>query len=165
MQSHELFQKIGEAKAREILMYFRENERNVYKTAIATLAERKRLRPVFVLQKSVPEQVAWLLKELSNKRSEAAAEQLLQVWLLQARQSMLIQFLDGLGIAHDGKGAVDDLPEELDREKFPSTLDTLLANFEPVEVAIYLNVFNAQTPNGWVEISQALDADPRLALG
>lgn len=156
---------MGEAKARDILMYFRENERNVYKTAIGTLAERKKLRPMFVLQKSVPDQVSWLLKELTNKRSEGAAEQLLQVWLLQARQAMLIQFLDGLGIAHDGKGAVDDLPEELDREKFAPTLDALLGNFEPIEVAIYLHVFNSQTPNGWAEISQALDSDPRLALG
>lgn len=165
MQSHELFQKMGDSKAREILMYFRENERNVYKTAVATLAERRKLRPMFVLQKSVPDQVSWLLKELANKRSEGAAEQLLQVWLLQARQSMLVQFLDGLGIGHDGKGAVDDLPEELDREKFGPTIDALLGGFEPVEVAIYLHVFNAQTPNGWAEISQALENDPRLALG
>lgn len=165
MQSHELFQKMGEAKAREILMYFRENERNVYKTAIATLAERKKLRPIFVLQKSVPDQVTWLLKELVSKRSDGAAEQLLQVWLLQARQGMLIHFLDGLGIAHDGKGAVDDLPEELDREKFAPTIDALVASFEPVEVAIYLHVFNAQSPDGWPEISRALDSDPRLALG
>ena len=165
MHSHELFQKMGETKAREILMYFRENERNVYKTAIGTLAERKKLRPIFVLQKSVPDQVSWMLKELTNKRGDGVAEQLLQVWLLQARQGMLIQFLDGLGIAHDGKGAVDDLPDELDREKFGPTLDALLGNFEPAEVAIYLHVFNAQTPDGWAEISQVLDSDARLALG
>ncbi|MFM7182255.1 MAG: hypothetical protein ACKO2G_12425 [Verrucomicrobiales bacterium] len=165
MQSHELFQKMGDSKAREILMYFRENERNVYKTAIGTLAEPKKLRPIFVLQKSVPDQVSWMLKELTHKRGEGVAEQLLQVWLLQARQAMLIQFLDGLGIAHDGKGAVDDLPDELDREKFPPTIDSLLATFEPTEVAIYLHVFNEQTPNGWAEISQTLESDARLALG
>ncbi len=165
MHSHELFLKMGPDKARDILMYFRETERNLYKTAISTLAERKKLRPVFVLQKSVPEQIAWITRELSSKKSDGAAEQLLQVWLLQAKQAILVKFLDGLGIPHDGKGAVEDLPEKLDAEKLAPTIDALVAEFEPLEVAIYLHVFNAQTPTGWPEIAQALAEDPRLAVG
>ena len=165
MQAHELFLKMGADKARDILMFFRENERNLYKTAIATLAERKKLRPVFVLQKSVPDQVAWIAKELGGKRSEGAAEQLLQVWLLQARQPILIKFLDCMGIPHDGKGAVDDLPDSLDAEKLGPAIDAMVAEFDPLEVAIYLHIFQGQTSTGWPEIAKVLAEDPRLAVG
>lgn len=165
MQAHELFLKMGAEKARDILMYFRESERNLYKTAIATLAERKKLRPVFVLQKSVPDQITWITRELTSKRSEGAAEQLLQVWLWQARQPILIKFLDAMGIPHDGKGAVDDLPDTLDADKIGPTIDALTAEFDPLEVAIYLHIFQAQTSTGWPELAKVLAGDERLAIG
>lgn len=165
MHSHELFSKMGPLKANEILMYFRETERNLYKTIIATLAEPKKLRPVFVTQKSVPEQLAWIARELSAKKANAAAEQLLQVWLLQTKQPMLVKFLDGVGIQHDGKGAVEDLPETIDADKLATTINALVGEFEPLEVAIYLHVFNEQTTDGWPEIAKALAEDARLAVG
>ena len=163
MQSYELFLKMGPDKAREILMYFRDTERNVYRNALFTLAQKRNLRPVFVQKKSVPEQVDWILKEVSQKRADAVAEQLLQMWLLQARQEMLVKFLDGVGIEHDGKGAVDDLPEALDAAKVSETVSDMLGQFDATEVAIYLHVFNAQTEKGWPELSAVLEQDTRLA--
>jgi hypothetical protein len=164
MQAHELFHRMGPDLARDILMFFRETERNVYKSALTTLAQRRNLRPVFVQQKSVSEQCAWLTKELSQKRSAEVAEQLLQVWLMQARQAMLVRFLDVLGIPHDGKGAVDELPENLDAAKLKEAVDALLAEFQAKEVAVYMHIFNDQRPGGWAELAALLAEDPRLAL-
>ncbi len=150
--------------AKAVFGYFRDEERDAYKGAIATLAEQRKLRPVFVSKKSVPEQFAWLKSACARKQSAGAAEHLLQIWLLRARSEMLIKFLDGVGISHDGSGAVDDLPDTLDAEKLKSTADALLAEYPAEEVVIYLHVFQGQTPEGWSELAELLNTDSRLQL-
>ena len=144
--------------------YFRDEERDAYKGAIATLAEQRKLRPVFVTKKSVPDQIAWLKTACARKQAAGAAEHLLQIWLLRARPEMLIKFLDGVGIPHDGKGSIDDLPDSLDAEKLKTTVDALVEEYPAEEVSIYLNVFQGQTPEGWSELADVLSSDSRLQL-
>ena len=165
IQAHEIFQKAGPGLAATILAHFRENERNVYKTTLTTLAQMRNLRPVFVQQKSVVAQIEWMGKELAQRRGESMAEQVLQVWLMRAREAMLVKFVETLGIAHDGKGAVDDLPETLDAAVLKTAVDGLLAEFDAKEVAVYLHVFQMQKRDGWPELAAILAEDPRLALG
>lgn len=164
MQTHELFQHMSEDTASSVFGYFREEERDAYRGAIATLAGQRKLRPVFVTKKSVPDQFAWLKKSCARKQAADAGEHLLQIWLLRARSELLVQFLDGVGIEHDGSGAVDNLPESLDAEKLKSTVDGLVEKYPAEEVAIYLHVFQAQTPDGWPQLAELLEQDERLAL-
>ena len=84
---------------------------------------------------------------------------------MKAQSAMLVQFLDALGIAHDGQGAVEELPQTLDTSRFQPALDELLAKFPAENAAVYLHVFNLQQPGGWPEITRAIETDPRLALG
>jgi hypothetical protein len=164
MQAHEIYQQAGPALAAEVLGFFRENERNVYKTVLATLAQQRNLRAQFIQQKPVAAQIEWLGRELARRSGEGLAEQSLQVWLLQARQAMLVKFLDALGVVHDGKGAVDDLPAAIEMEALAPALDALLAEFPARDVTVYLHMFQRQQPGGWPAVADVLANDPRLQL-
>jgi hypothetical protein len=164
MKAHELFRGMTDAFASSVLQYFRDENRDVYRTTIASLAAARKLRPVYIQRKPAVEQVAWLIKTLRLRSSDEVAEQLLQVWLLKARQPMLVQFLDDLGIAHDEEGSVDDLPESLDPDKLRTAVDNLLAAFPAPEVSVYLHMFQRQTAEGWPELAEILASDPRLQL-
>lgn len=153
---------MSDETAKAVFGYFRDEERDAYKGAIATLTGQRKLRPVFVQKKTVPEQFAWLKSACARKQASGAAEHHLQIWLLRSRSEMLIKFLDGVGIPHDGKGAIDDLPDTLDAEKLKATVDALVAEYPAEEVAIYLHVFQGQTPEGWSELTELLSTDPRL---
>ncbi|MFZ9937808.1 MAG: hypothetical protein ACO3JG_12250 [Luteolibacter sp.] len=165
MKAHDLYSAVDPALVKDMLDWFRENDRNVYKTAIATLAGRRKLRPVFIQKKSLAEQYAWVHKTLKIPALDDLGEQLLQAYLMSAQQSLLAMFCDGMGIAHDGKGSVvGDLPKKLDGERLNESIDKLIGLFGPKLLTLYLHCFNMQVAGGWPELTAKLESDERLAL-
>lgn len=165
VKAHEIYSAIDPAQVTEILDWFRANDRNVYKSAVATLAASRKLRPVFIQKKPLTEQYAWIHKTLKLNACNTIGEQLLQAYLMSAQQSMLGMFCDGLGIPHDGKGSVvGDLPKQLDAERLTATIDRLVGLFDPKLFTLYLHCFNMQVPGGWPELSEKLTTDERLKL-
>jgi hypothetical protein len=165
VKAHELYAAADPALFTQMLDWFRANDRNVYKSAVATLAQNRKLRPVFIEKKPLPDQYAWLLKTLKINACDTIGEHLLQAYLMAGQQSLLAMFCDGMGIPHDGKGSVvGDLPKKLDPERLNSTLDRLLGLFDPKLLTLYLHCFNLQVPGGWQELSDKLASDERLVL-
>lgn len=165
VKAHELYSAVDPAIVTEILDWFRANDRNVYKSAIATLAANRKLRPVFIQKKTLPDQYAWVLKTLKLNACDTIGEHLLQAYLMSAQQSMLAMFCDGLGIPHDGKGSVvGDLPKKIDAERLDTTIDKLVDIFDPKMLTLYLQCFNLQIPGGWPELTAKLESDERLKL-
>lgn len=148
-----------------MLDWFRDNDRNVYKTAVATLAGNRKLRPVFVQKKPLPEQYAWIQKTLQLRACDPVGEQILQTYLMSAQQKMLGMFCDGLDISHDGKGSVTgELPKELDQAKLDETVAKLADVFDSKIFALYLYCFNMQIPGGYPNLTEKLESDDRLTL-
>mgnify|MGYP000879397274 CR=1 FL=1 len=164
-QAYEIFQEIKPETALSVFQYLRDEQREVYKATLASLAKERRLRPVFIQRKPVAEQIDWMLKNVKWRGGSEVAAQVLQLWLLKAHQPLLTAFLDGLGIAHDGEGAADDLPDTLDAKKLKSTVAALVKQFDPEVVAIYLRIFQTQKAGGWPELAERIDSAPELRLG
>lgn len=165
MKAHELYTAADPALITQMLDWFRDNDRNVYKSAVSTLAQSRKLRLVFIQKKPLAEQYAWILKTLRGRQADTIGEHLLQAWFMAGNQPMLASFCNAMGIPHDGKGSVTgDLPDELDPARLDQAVDTLVGSNDPKLVALYLHVFNLQTPGGWESLTAKLAADPRLAL-
>jgi len=165
VKAHELYTAVDPAVVTDMLDWFRANDRNVYKSAVATLATNRKLRLVFIQKKPLVEQYAWILKTLKLPACETIGEHLLQAYLMAGQQSMLAMFCDGLGIPHDGKGSVvGDLPRKIDGERLDATIDKLVDIFDPKLLTMYLQCFNLQVDGGWPELTDKLANDPRLTL-
>ena len=165
VNAFQIYQTIDPALVTDMFLWIRENDRRLYKTAIATMANDRKLRPVFVEKKSVADQIAWAHKTLKLKTSDSIGEHLLQIWFMKGQKELLISFCDGLGIEHDGEGSVEGtLPDALDDEKLKTTVDSLLENNDAKLVTLYLTVFNLQTPNGCENLQGILESDERLTL-
>ncbi len=165
MKAHELYTAVDPAFVSQILDWFRANDKNVYRSAVATLATNRKLRPVFIEKKSMADQYAWIQKTLKLKACDTIGEHLLQAYLMAGQQSLLAMFCDGMGIPHDGKGSVvGDLPKKLDPERLNTTIDRLIDIFEPRLFTVYLHCFNMQKPDGWPELNAKLESDERLTL-
>jgi hypothetical protein len=161
----EIYQQIDPALVQEMFLYFREEERDLYKTSVSSLAQNRKLRPVFIQKKSVPDQIVWLHKTLQMRSQDVVGEHLLQVWFMKGQQSLLIDFCDGMGIEHNGEGSVDgELPKTLDDEKLKTTVDTLLGKYNPKLVSLYLVIFNKQTLTGWENLAKLIEEDERITL-
>lgn len=162
MKAHQIFQHSSPELTRGIFHYLRTEQREVYRTALATLATGRKLRPVFVQRKSPEQQYDWLRKTVQIKGSDGVCEHLLQLWLLKVQRDLLVTFLDGVGIAHDGEGAADDLPDTIDPKKLAKTVKGLLADHDPELVRVYLHTFQLQKAGGWPEIHDLIAREPQL---
>lgn len=165
MKCYEIFGKLSPELANEIFTYLLESEKPVYKAMIQNIATRRKLRPVFIERKPKIERHLWLRQAISMKGSDEIATQLLQIWLLGAQRKMICDFLDLLGIEHDGKGVVENLPAQPAREKLNDTIGKLLENHSPEVVAVYLHAFQGMDETSWSVLDEILATDPRLALG
>lgn len=163
--ANEIFQEMKPETAASVFQYLRDEQREVYKASINSLAANRKLRPVFVQRKPTPEQIDWLVKNAKLRGSVEIATQVLQLWLLKAHPALLTSFLDGLGIEHDGEGAADDIPDNLDAKKLKSTVNDLLKSHDPELVRIYLHIFQLQRANGWEELTALIEATPELRFG
>jgi len=164
MKAQQLLQAINPELRQQIIAYVQTDERPAYRALIQNLAQQRRLRPQFVLEKSRPKQAEWLLAQLYLKTNDPVAEQLLQIWLLKARRPMLVTFLDAVGITHDDKGQVEDLPDEIPEDNAAAGIQALLAAHPAAEAALYLHMFQLQRPGGWDGLAKALAACTEVQL-
>ena len=163
MKSYEIYKAADPALISEMLMFFREEDRNFYKSSLATLATNRKLRPVFVQKKPVTEQILWMHKALKARQNGDIGEHMLQVWFMKAKSEVLVAACDALGIDHNGEGYVEgDLPETLEDEKLKAAVDTLIEKFGAGLTTLYLYIFNLQIPNGWENLGDLLASDERL---
>ena len=164
MKCYEVFGKLSPELANEIFAYLLEFEKPVYKAMVQNIASRRKLRPVFIERKPRRERHLWLQQALSLKSADDLTIQLLQIWLLGAQREMICEFLDSLGIEHDGKGVVDNLPAAPSRDRLNETIGKLLEKRSPETVALYLHAFQAMDETGWSILDEALATDPRISL-
>ena len=165
MKCHEIFNRLSPELTNEIFAHLIEHEKPVYKAMIQNIATRRKLRPVFIERKPKNERHIWLRQALSMRGADDIATQLLQIWLLGAHRQMICDFLDSLGIKHDGKGVVDSLPAEPSREALTDTITKLLEGRSAEVVAVYLHAFQAMDETGWSTLDEVLANDARVALG
>lgn len=164
MNAQQILQAVAPELRQQILTYIQTDERPAYRAVIQSLAQQRKLRPQYILEKSRAQQAEWLLAQLALKSNDPVAEQLLQIWLLKTQGAMLTCFLDAVGIAHDGKGQVEDLPEEIAEDKAEAGIQALLAQYPAGQVALYLHMFQLQRPDGWVGLAKAMAGCESLKL-
>ena len=164
VKPHQIYQEADPSLITDMFMFFRDEEREIYKTSLSSMASQRKLRPVFIQKKSVPEQIAWIHKTLQMRQSDAIGEHLLQVYFMKGQKPLLATFCDGVGIEHDEGTVEGDLPEELEADKLKTAVDKLLEDHDAKLVTLYLLVFNLQVPGGWPSLTELLESDERLKL-
>ena len=145
-----------------ILADMHENEKQLYRSLIQSLAMQRKLRPVFIERKPRDERFAWIKEALGRRQNESIAANLLQVWLVNRHSAMLCDFLDSLGIKHDENGTIDQLPPQPEKPALENAVRLLLEKYDPAFVSIYLRAFQALDDAGWPLLEEVIAADPRL---
>jgi len=165
MRSHEIFQRMSPALAAEIFTFLQTEQKPVYKAAIQGLANQRNLRGVFIERKPPAERFPWMQAAFARKISDSLASHVLQAWLLGANKQMLCDFLDSLDIQHAEDGTVDELPEDVPKEKIVSAVDRLLEKYPAETAAVYLHAFrDMDSAVRWTALDEILAEELRLKL-
>jgi hypothetical protein len=164
LTSHELLGFMSPPLALEILAYTHESDKPLYRATLGAVAEARKLRPVFLERQPRTQRHEAMVATLSRPALDMISANLIRGWLLKKYKTMLCDFLDGLGIAHQD-GVVEDLPPTMDEEKLRSAVDALVAKYPPETVAVYLHAFQQMNGVHWPVLKSMLETDPRLQLG
>lgn len=164
LKTNEIFSRLPESVSGQLFDYLQKEQPNLIAIVVDTLAREQKLRPVFVQRKSEADRRAWLKKGLGQNRHAGDAAHLLQIWLVGAQAKLLCEFLDGLGIAHDENGTIEELPGAPEKAKLAEVIDKLMASHDPAVVSTYLHAFQATDEKGWDTLETLLGEDPRLKL-
>lgn len=164
LTSHELIGFMSPNLALEILTYAFESDKPLYKTVLHGVAEARKVRPVFLERQPRGQRHTTMLATLTRPSLEPITANLVRTWLLKKYKSMLVDFLDSLGITHN-EGVVDDLPATMDDAKLKAAINLLISKYPAEVVAVYLNAFNDMNEVDWPNLKSMLEADARLQLG
>jgi len=164
MKAYEIFSALPPATASAILEEIEISDKEGYRAALSLLAQRRKLRPTFLQNKSRSQRREWMVAMLARKQNADLAIELLQGWLVKCRKEMLVTFLDKLGIAHNGEGLIEDSPSEPSAEIVDAGVAALLAQFPAAEVAAYLHLFVEMDPDGWNHLRTILSTNESLLL-
>ena len=164
LTSHELFGFMSPSLAADILAFIFETDKPTYRATMAAVAQSRHVRPVFMERQPKTQRHAAMLASLAKPGLEAVAGNLIRTWLVKKYKSMLMDFLNALGIKNE-EGVVEDLPPTMEDDKLRAAVDTLVAKYPPEAVAVYLHAFNDMNEANWVNLKTMLEGDPRLQLG
>ena len=163
LTSHELIGFMSPALALEILNYAYQEDKPLYRTTLAAVAEVRKVRPVFLERQPRTQRHTAMIATLSRPALEMATANLIRTWLLKKYTGMLADFLDHLGIAHK-EGVVEELPATMDDARLRAAIDALLVKYPQEVIAVYLNAFNEMNEVEWPNLKTMLEADERLQL-
>jgi hypothetical protein len=158
---HELIGFMSPKMANRILEDTQDNNREVYRALVASMAQAQKMRPVFIGRQPKERRHKSFVQMLSRAGSEEHAGNLIRGWLFKEHKDVLTSFLGKLGIEHQ-EGMVDDLPESISDDTLNAAVDLLIEKYDRELVAVYLTAFNASNENRWGNLDALLADDERL---
>jgi hypothetical protein len=140
-----------------------QQQKELYRTAVAAAAQSLKVRPVFLERQPRAERNKRIATALGHADMILVASNILGGWLLKCQTAMLTEFLDALKIPHD-KGVVEELPASVEDATLTAAVENLLAK-HPQEVAtLYLQAFYEMNEARWPNLALLLRDDIRLQL-
>jgi hypothetical protein len=163
--TYQLFAEMSPRLFKEFMDFFYTQEKEAINMAVQTMAINRKLRPIFVKRKPPEQRYAWLKKELGKKYSQTISDNLLQTWFMESQSEMLNTFLDNLGVEHDERGEVEELPETVKMADLKKATEAILVDHDAEKVTLYLETILAMGMAEWPEVRELIDSDERLYLG
>lgn len=161
---HELFGFMSPELALDILTFVHDTDKASYRGTLAAVAQARHVRPVFMERQAKTQRHANMLASLAKPNLEEAAGNLIRIWLVKKYKTMLMDFLNTLGIKNE-EGVVEDLPSSMEDDKLRAAVDVLVGKYPPEAVSVYLHAFNDMNEANWPNLKTLLESDPRLQLG
>ena len=162
--THAIWPALPPQLANDILLAVQKTNKKLYKTALEVMAPRMGIRVPILIEMPKAQRHATWIQILSRPEMEVLSFNLLSTWLVETQTPMLCAWLDALGIEHAANGCADNFPPEPSAAVLKKGVDTLLKQFDPVVVSVYLRSFNQIDETQWPALDEILKTDERLQL-
>jgi len=162
--THPLWPLLPAPLANEILLSVQKSNKKLYRTALEVMAPRMGVRVPILIEMPKAERHATWIRILGRPEMEVLSFNLFSAWLIDAQQPLLCAWLDALAIPHGENGCADHFPPEPGAALIRQGVETLLKDFDPRLVSVYLRCFNQIDETKWAALDEIIRGDPRLEL-
>ncbi len=108
----EIFAGMSSEQAQQVLREIREKAPSGFQQALSLACGVQRMRPVYMRGLPFDKQAQAIRRALARVASNSVAEELLAIYFLECRRPLLVEWLDGIGLAHEDGILKDDNPPE-----------------------------------------------------
>jgi hypothetical protein len=164
MTASQMFAEISPALATRIVEEVHTSDKDLYRVALASAAQAKKVRPVFLERQPRAERYKTIASALARSDLSTIAGNVISGWLVKNQPALLSDFLDALKIQHNN-GVVENLPEKVEDKDLQEAVNLLLGKYPPEIVGLYLRAFHDMNEANWPNLKQLLGEDVRLMLG
>lgn len=159
-----MFAEISPALATRIVEEVHASDKDLYRVALASAAQAKKVRPVFLERQPRAERYKAMASALARADLNTISGNVISGWLVKNQPALLSDFLTALRIPHQN-GVVETLPEKVEDKDLQDAVNLLLGKYQPEIVGLYLRAFHDMNEADWPNLKQLLAEDVRLMLG
>jgi hypothetical protein len=164
MTANQLMAAVSPELAQRMLEDVHTTDKDLYRVAVAAVAQAKKVRPVFLERQPRADRHRAMTDALKRTDLNTIAGNVISGWLVKNQSALLIDFLDALKIKHE-KGVVENLPEKVEDADLNDAVNLLLGKHPEEIVALYLRAFHDMNEAHWPNLQKLIEEDPRLLLG
>lgn len=133
------------------------NDKTLYRKLNRELAQGLRKRPKQLLEMPRRKRHELFQPILSIPVYLVLAQNTAINWLTHDGSELMVAFLDGLEIAHDGRGCYERFPDDVDEKKLTSAMQQLIQGDDPEASVFYLSIFPDISGTQWKSYSKVLE--------
>ncbi len=165
MRPFEIFRNMAPEQALHFCRGLSDGAPASYAQALTLAGAAMRARPVFLKKQPFERRAEAIRRALARVASNELAEEFLAVYFLECRNALLVEWLDGLGIAHEEGVLSDDTVSAPDDDTLRKAVDAFRSGSDgdgepdPSETGdrhLLLHAFAAQSSVSWPVLDEML---------
>jgi hypothetical protein len=158
MRPSQIFGAMSPEKCEQIMGTIAAESPETIRQTVATVAMALKFRPQYLQKQPIAKRVSAVRRVLSRTGSDPLAEELLAIYFLKCRLTLLTEWLDLLGLEHeDGMLTGDESPCP-DAADLAATVAKFRAEDEADDRELLMQVFSAQAAIDWPALDAILEA-------
>jgi len=162
MRSYQVFAALAPEEAVRIMKVLSAESPAMFRQAVDAAAIAGKARPAYLRKQPFERRAQAVRRALSRVASNPVADELLAVYFLECRKSLLVEWLDLVGLEHEDGTLEEDAPAQPDEATLAAAVDKLRAAGGEAEDAadreLLLRAFAAQDVIDWPALEARLDA-------
>jgi hypothetical protein len=158
MRSYQIFASMEPDRAVSLLRALNETSPTVVQQAVAAAALAMKARPIYLKKQPFEKRAHAVRRALARVASDPVAAEVLAVYFLKARNPLLCEWLDALGLKHEEGVLEADAPKQPAAKELERHIDAFLSADDDPDRPLLLAAFSAQDAIEWPLLDAKISA-------
>jgi len=158
MRAFQIFASMSPERSEEVFSKIAKQSPAAFTQAVYAAAAAMKARPQFLAKQPFAKRAAAVRRALARVTSNGVAEEMLAVYFLECENKVLVEWLDGLGIAHEEGTLKEDAPPQPEEAKLREAITSFRGDDSDPDRLLLLQAFVAQGAIDWPILDEILES-------